>query len=369
MVNLTVYFILLSLYLILNVILTVAFLTLFERKVLASIQKRKGPNWTGFLGILQPLADALKLILKENPVPQNASSVLFFGGPLILLVLSLSAWFVIPFNNYTVVSDINIGILYVFMVSSLNTLNIIVAGWSSNSRYAFLGALRSIAQVIAYEVVIGIIIINIIVLSGSLNFLKIVWAQKDLWYAFVLWAQFSLFFIAMLAETNRHPFDLAEAESELVSGYNVEHSSVLFALFFLSEYANIILLCHVATILFLGGWTMPDLYFFVKFFSVENYISIDEFFYTLRSNFYYFTWFYHSFVYILKVYIYLFAFIWVRATLPRYRYDQLMRLGWKVFVPITIGLVFISISLTLFFDGFPSEGGYINHFFSLDIFN
>jgi NADH-quinone oxidoreductase subunit H len=174
MVSLTVYFILLSLYLILNVILTVAFLTLFERKVLASIQKRKGPNWTGFLGILQPLADALKLILKENPVPQNASSVLFFGGPLILLILSLSAWFVIPFNNETVVSDINIGILYVFMVSSLNTLNIIVAGWSSNSRYAFLGALRSIAQVIAYEVVIGIIIINIIVLSVSLNFLKIV---------------------------------------------------------------------------------------------------------------------------------------------------------------------------------------------------
>lgn len=366
MVSLSVWFILLSLYLILNVILTVAFLTLFERKVLASIQKRKGPNWTGFLGILQPLADALKLILKENPIPQNASAVLFFGGPMVLLVLSLSAWFVIPFNNNIVVSDINVGILYVFMVSSLNTLNIIVAGWSSNSRYAFLGALRSIAQVIAYEVVIGIIIINIIVLSGSLNFLKIVWAQKDLWYAFVLWAQFFLFFIAMLAETNRHPFDLAEAESELVSGYNVEHSSVLFALFFLSEYANIILLCHVATILFLGGWTLPDFYFFVKFFDTDIYIEIDEFFYNFRSEFYYLTWLYHSLVYIGKVYLYLFAFIWVRATLPRYRYDQLMRLGWKVFVPITIGLVFISISLTIFFDGFPSENGYINHFFSED---
>jgi NADH-quinone oxidoreductase subunit H len=266
MVSLSVWFILLSLYLILNVILTVAFLTLFERKVLASIQKRKGPNWTGFLGILQPLADALKLILKENPIPQNASAVLFFGGPMVLLVLSLSAWFVIPFNNNIVVSDINVGILYVFMVSSLNTLNIIVAGWSSNSRYAFLGALRSIAQVIAYEVVIGIIIINIIVLSGSLNFLKIVWAQKDLWYAFVLWAQFFLFFIAMLAETNRHPFDLAEAESELVSGYNVEHSSVLFALFFLSEYANIILLCHVATILFFRWLNFTGFLFLCKIF-------------------------------------------------------------------------------------------------------
>lgn len=368
MLTLTISFILLSLYLILNVILTVAFLTLFERKVLASIHKRKGPNWTGFLGILQPLADALKLILKENPVPQNASSFLFFGGPLILLILSLSAWFVIPFNNYTVVADINIGILYVFMVSSLNTLNIIVSGWSSNSRYAFLGALRSIAQVIAYEVVIGIIIINVIVLSGSLNFLKIVWSQKDLWYAFVLWAQFFLFFIAMLAETNRHPFDLAEAESELVSGYNVEHSSVLFALFFLSEYANIILLCHVATILFLGGWTMPDLYFFLKFLNLDLYMVVDEFFYNLRADFYYVTWLYHSFVYILKVYLYLFAFIWVRATLPRYRYDQLMRLGWKVFVPITIGLVFVSISLTVFFDGFPPEGGYISHAFSSDLY-
>lgn len=174
MISLTILLVLLSLYVILNIILTVAFLTLFERKVLASIQKRRGPNWTGFLGILQPLADALKLVLKENPVPQNASTILFFGGPFILLILSLSAWFAIPFNNYTVVADINIGILYIFMISSLNTLNIIVAGWSSNSRYAFLGALRSIAQVIAYEVVIGIIIINVIVLSGSMNFLKIV---------------------------------------------------------------------------------------------------------------------------------------------------------------------------------------------------
>ena len=354
MLSISILFVLLSLYFILNIILTVAFLTLFERKVLASIQKRKGPNWTGFLGILQPLADALKLILKENPVPQNASSFLFFGGPLILLVLSLSAWFVIPFNNDVVISNINIGVLYIFMVSSLNTLNIIVAGWSSNSRYAFLGALRSIAQVIAYEVVIGVIIINVITISGSLNLLKIVWAQKDLWFVFVLWGQFFLFFIAMLAETNRHPFDLAEAESELVSGYNVEHSSVLFALFFLSEYANIILLCHLATILFLGGWTLPNIYFFVQYMDLDLYIHIDEWFERMRIDNYYFVWFYHSMVYITKVYFYLFLFIWVRATLPRYRYDQLMRLGWKVYVPITLALVFISVSLTTTFDGFHS---------------
>lgn len=348
-------FLFLSLYFLLNIILVVAFLTLFERKVLGSMQKRKGPNWVGFLGILQPLADALKLVIKENPIPQNASLLLFIAGPLVLLLLSLSAWFVIPFNNCILIADINIGVLYIFMISSLNGLNIIVAGWSSNSRYAFLGALRSIAQIIAYEVVIGIIIINVIVLSGSLNFIKIVWSQKDLRYIFALSFQFILFFIAMLAETNRHPFDLAEAESELVSGYNVEHSSVLFALFFLSEYANILLLCHVATLLFLGGWTLPDMYFFIKYIDMSIYTYIDEWFCDLRSRHFYILWIYHTFIYILKVYAYLFAFIWVRATLPRYRYDQLMRLGWKVFVPITIGLFFISVGLTSIFDGFPLE--------------
>jgi NADH-quinone oxidoreductase subunit H len=351
--------VLLSLYLVLNIILAVAFLTLFERKVLASIQKRKGPNWTGFLGILQPLADALKLVIKENPIPQNASTVLFFGGPLILLILSLSAWFVIPFNNYVVVSDINIGVLYIFMVSSLNALNIIIAGWSSNSRYAFLGALRSIAQIIAYEVVIGIIIINIILLSGSLNLIKIVWAQKDLWFGLVLWAQLVLFFIAMLAETNRHPFDLAEAESELVSGYNVEHSSVLFAVFFLAEYANILLLCHLASLLLLGGWTLPDLYIFIKLFNLPLYNHINHYFILFRDSHPYLLWVYHTVVYTSKVYLYLFAFVWVRATLPRYRYDQLMRLGWKVFVPLTIGLVLISTALIWLFDGAPPPGGFI----------
>jgi NADH-quinone oxidoreductase subunit H len=242
-----------SIYFIINVILTVAFLTLFERKVLASIQKRKGPNIVGFLGLLQPLSDAIKLIFKENPIPRNASSVLFFLGPFILLALSISAWFVVPFNNSTVLADLNIGILYIFMISSLNALNIIISGWSSNSRYAFLGALRSIAQIIAYEVVIGIIIINVLVISGSLNLLKIVWSQRFMWFGLSLVFQIILFFIAMLAETNRHPFDLAEAESELVSGYNVEHGSILFAVFFLAEYANILLLAHIACIIFLGG--------------------------------------------------------------------------------------------------------------------
>lgn len=233
------------------------------------------------------MVDAFKLIIKENLVPQNSSTILFFSGPVILLLLSLSAWSVIPFNGCVIISDINIGILYIFMISSLNTLNIIIAGWSSNSRYAFLGALRSIAQVIAYEVIIGIIIINVIILAGSLNFIKIVWSQKNLWYSFALFTQFVLFFIAMLAETNRHPFDLAEAESELVSGYNVEHSSVLFALFFLSEYANIILLCHVAILLFLGGWTMPDLYFFIQYINVGLYNWIDDLLVTFRQQHFY----------------------------------------------------------------------------------
>lgn len=358
----------LSLYFLLNIILITAFLTLFERKVLGAIQKRRGPNWVGFLGLLQPLVDAFKLVIKENPIPQNASAVLFFSGPVILLLLSLSAWFAIPFNDHVIISDINVGILYIFMISSLNTLNIIIAGWSSNPRYAFLGALRSIAQVIAYEVVIGIIIINVIILTGSLNFIKIVWAQKDLWYSLALFAQFVLFFIAMLAETNRHPFDLAEAESELVSGYNVEHSSILFALFFLSEYANILLLCHVATLLFLGGWTLPDFYFFFQYVNNDLYVRIDNFFTSFRQEHFYITWFYHSTIYIFKVYIYLFAFIWVRAALPRYRYDQLMRLGWKVFVPITIGLVFISTGLTSIFDGFPPENGYLSNLFLTDLF-
>lgn len=363
-----IYFIFLALYFLLNIILVVAFLTLFERKLLGSIQKRHGPNWTGFLGLLQPLADALKLIIKENPVPQNASIYLFFTGPFVLLLLSLSAWFVIPFNNQVIISDISIGVLFIFMISSLNVLNIIISGWSSNSRYAFLGALRSIAQVIAYEVVIGIIIINIFILSGSLNFIKIVWAQREVWYAFVLWAQFLLFFVAMLAETNRHPFDLAEAESELVSGYNVEHSSVLFAFFFLSEYANIILLSHIAVLLFLGGWTLPDFYFFLKYVNLEWFIYLDELFANFRNEHFYLSWVYHSSIYLIKVYFYLFLFIWVRATLPRYRYDQLMRLGWKVFVPLTIGLFFLSVGLLNWFDGFSSTSGYISDRFSVDLF-
>lgn len=347
----TSWFFLLSIYLLLSIILVVAFLTLFERKVLASIQKRKGPNYTGFLGLFQPIADALKLILKENPIPSNSSAILFFTGPFILLVLSLTAWFVIPFNNFVVISNINAGILFIFMISSLNTLNIIIAGWSSNSKYAFLGALRSIAQVIAYEVVIGITIINISVMSGSLNFLTIVESQKSLWYGLFLWAQFILFFLALLAETNRHPFDLAEAESELVSGYNVEHSSVLFALFFLAEYANIILLCHIATILFLGGWTLPD--FIIKFFFYHQYFYINFFFKNIQYFYPFLIYIYHVIIYLVKVYSLLFFFIWIRATLPRYRYDQLMRLGWKVFVPLTIGLAILSTSLTNIFNGFP----------------
>jgi len=337
----------LSLYYILVIILSVAFLTLFERKVLAAIQKRKGPNVVGFLGLLQAFADAFKLILKENITPQSSNIFLFFLGPFLMLVFSIASWFISPFSIYSIISDINIGMLYIFMVSSLNVLNIILAGWASNPRYAFLGALRSIAQIIAYEVVIGIIIINTLIFSSSTNLLKIILAQKNgIWFGFVLWIQVILFFIAMLAETNRHPFDLAEAESELVSGYNVEHSSILFALFSLSEYANILLLAHINIIIFWGGWLPLNLKNFFPFFFNNNnnlYTIIDIFNNNPLIN---------ILIYNIKILIILFLFIWVRATLPRYRYDQLMRLGWKVYVPLTIGLLLISIGLLAIFNAY-----------------
>lgn len=351
--------VLLGIYYILSLILSVAFLTLYERKLLASMQKRKGPNVVGILGLLQPIADAVKLIAKESIIPQHSNIFLFFICPFLTFVLSITAWFVIPLSGFSMIANINIGILYIFMISSLNALNIIIAGWSSNSRYAFLGSLRSISQVIAYEVVIGIILINIIAFTGSLNFLKIVIAQQNsIWFIFIMPAQFILFLIAMLAETNRHPFDLAEAESELVSGYNVEHSSILFALFFLAEYANIILLCNINVLLFLGGWlNIPSfLNIFPFLFSEYFFNDIQIRFNNIYTNFTIF----NIIFYLIKFHIILFFFIWIRATLPRYRYDQLMRLGWKVFVPLTLGLYIIFLGFTIFFDSIPSNNGFIS---------
>jgi NADH-quinone oxidoreductase subunit H len=289
----------------------VAYLTLMERKVIASMQLRKGPNVVGPFGLLQPLADGLKLLLKEIIIPSKANKFLFFLAPIITFVLALIGWAVIPFSENFVVANLNIGVLYLLATSSLGVYGIIIAGWASNSKYAFLGAIRSSAQMISYEVSIGLIIISVVLMAGSLNLSEIVLAQKNGWYVVSMFPMFVLFFASALAETNRHPFDLPEAEAELVAGYNVEYSSMAFAMFFLGEYANMILISSVASILFLGGW-LP--------------ICNHPFCLAIPG----FVWL------MLKVIFLLFCFIWVRATLPRYRYDQLMRLGWKVFLPISL---------------------------------
>ncbi len=289
----------------------VAYLTLMERKVIASMQLRKGPNVVGPFGLLQPLADGLKLLLKEIIIPDKANKALFLLAPIITFVLALIGWAVIPFSENFVVANLNIGVLYLLATSSLGVYGIIIAGWASNSKYAFLGAIRSSAQMISYEVSIGLIVISVVLMAGSLNLSEIVLAQKNGWYVFSMFPMFVLFFASALAETNRHPFDLPEAEAELVAGYNVEYSSMAFAMFFLGEYANMILISSVASILFLGGW-LP--------------ICNHPFCMAIPG----FVWL------MLKVIFLLFCFIWVRATLPRYRYDQLMRLGWKVFLPISL---------------------------------
>jgi NADH-quinone oxidoreductase subunit H len=289
----------------------VAYLTLMERKVIAAMQLRKGPNVVGPFGLLQPLADGLKLLLKEVIIPSKANKALFLLAPIITFVLALIGWAVIPFSENFVVANLNIGVLYLLATSSLGVYGIIIAGWASNSKYAFLGAIRSSAQMISYEVSIGLIIISVVLMSGSLNLSEIILAQKNGWYVFSMFPMFVLFFASALAETNRHPFDLPEAEAELVAGYNVEYSSMAFAMFFLGEYANMILISSVASILFLGGW-LP--------------ICNHPFCLAIPGA----VWL------MLKIIFLLFCFIWVRATLPRYRYDQLMRLGWKVFLPISL---------------------------------
>ncbi len=310
---------------ILPLMIFIAYLTYFERRVIGAIQLRKGPNVVGPFGLFQPLADGLKLLTKETVVPTNSNKLIFLFSPILTFTLALIAWAVIPIDYNLVLSNINVGILYVFAISSLGVYGIIMAGWSSNSRYAFLGALRSAAQMISYEVSIGLIIINILLTVGSLNLTEIVLAQKDLWFFIPHFPVFVIFFISTLAETNRAPFDLPEAEAELVAGYNVEYSSLAFGLFFLGEYGNMILMSSLTTILFLGGWHPPFEYNFLYF--------IPGFF-----------WFF------LKVCIILFLFLWIRATLPRYRYDQLMRLGWKVFLPISLLWIIVTSSYLYFFE-------------------
>jgi NADH-quinone oxidoreductase subunit H len=289
----------------------VAYLTLAERKVIAAMQLRKGPNVVGPFGLLQPLADGLKLLFKETVLPTGANSIVFLAAPMITFVLSLVAWAVIPFDAGLVLADINVGILYLFAISSLGVYGIIMAGWASNSIYPFLGALRSAAQMVSYEVSIGFVIITVLLCVGSLNLSDIVMAQKTVWFFIPLLPMFVIFFISALAETNRAPFDLPEAEAELVSGYNVEYSSMTFALFFLGEYANMILMSGMTAVLFLGGWLPP--------------IDIAPF-----------NWIPGPIWFAAKIALVLFCFLWVRATFPRYRYDQLMRLGWKVFLPFSL---------------------------------
>lgn len=308
---------------ILPLLIFVAYLTYFERKVIGSMQLRKGPNVVGPFGLLQPIADGLKLLSKETIIPDDSNKFLFILSPIITFVLALIAWAVIPIDYKVVLSDINVGIMYIFAISSLGVYGIIVAGWSSNSRYAFLGSLRSAAQMISYEVSIGLIIISILLSAGSLNLTEIVLSQSDMWYLIPHFPMFVIFFISTLAETNRAPFDLPEAEAELVAGYNVEYSSMSFGLFFLGEYGNMILMSSMTTILFLGGWLPP----------VEN-----DFLSVIPG----FLWF------LIKVSFLLFIFLWVRATLPRYRYDQLMTLGWKLFLPLSLVWIVVTSSVMFF---------------------
>jgi NADH-quinone oxidoreductase subunit H len=305
------------------ILLAVAFLTLLERKLLASVQLRRGPSVVGLFGLLQPLADGLKLFVKEAIIPSQASQLVFVLAPLITFSISLITWSIIPFNYGIVFSDLDLGLLFFFAISSLAVYGIIIAGWSSNSKYAFLGSLRSAAQMISYEVSIGLIIINLIIFVGSLNLTKIVLAQEKIWYVIPFFPIFLLFIISGLAETNRPPFDLPEAEAELVAGYIVEYSAVSFALFFIGEYSNIILNSTFSALLFLGGWYFP-----FNFLSIEL-ISVSLLF---------------------KILFMLFFFILVRAALPRYRYDQLMQLGWKFFLPISISFIVFYTGLSFSFD-------------------
>ena len=310
-----------ALALLVPLLIGVAYLTYAERKVLAAMQMRKGPNVVGPFGLFQPFADAIKLLMKETIVPTGANRLLFLFAPILTFSLAMLGWAVIPVNDGWAIADINVGILYLFAISSLGVYGVIIAGWASNSKYAFLGALRSAAQMVSYEVSMGFVIVTVLLCVGSLNLTEIVRAQETIWFVVPLFPMFVIFFISTLAETNRAPFDLPEGESELVAGFFVEYSSMPFALFFLGEYANMILMSALITILFLGGWYGP--------FGLLPALGP--------------LWF------ILKICFCLFIFVWVRATFPRYRYDQLMRLGWKVFLPFSlVWLVLTAFVLKIF---------------------
>nr|UXD06951.1 Nad1 [Alaria esculenta]UXD07179.1 Nad1 [Alaria esculenta] len=312
--------------LVIPLLIAVAYFTLAERKIMAGIQRRRGPNVIGYMGLLQPLADGLKLFVKETVLPTNANIVLFVLAPLCTFILSLISWAVIPFSYGNVISDSQLGGLYFLAVSSLGVYGVLISGWSSNSKYAFLGALRSAAQMVSYEISMGISLINVCLCVGTLNLTEIVIAQLDVWLVFPLLPVSIMFFIGCLAETNRHPFDLPEAEAELVSGYNVEYSAMGFALFFLGEYANMLVMGGLTSICFFGGWLSP--------FGIG----------VLPDG----IWFG------LKICFFVILFIVIRAILPRYRYDQLMKLGWKCFLPLALALFFVSVGILMGFDWLPN---------------
>jgi NADH-quinone oxidoreductase subunit H len=316
------------LFLLVPVLVSVAIIVWLDRRVWAFVQKRQGPNVVGPFGLLQSLADALKYIFKEIIIPASSNKTIFILAPIVTMTLALIAWAVIPFSKTQVLADINVGILYLFAVSSLGVYGIIMGGWASNSKYPFLGAIRSAAQMVSYEVSIGIIIINVLLCVGSLNLNDIVLAQKNFWFIIPLFPMFVIFFISALAETNRPPFDLPEAEAELVAGYQTEYSGMMYAMFWLGEYANILLMCAMGSILFLGGWLSPiDLYPF-------NFIP-------------------GAFWLILKILLLFVLFALVKAIVPRYRYDQLMRLGWKIFLPLSLTWVVLTASYLFYFNLLP----------------
>ena len=318
------------LFLLVPVLVSVAMIVWLDRRVWAFVQKRQGPNVVGPFGLLQSLADALKYIFKEIIIPASSNKVIFILAPIITMTLALIAWAVIPFNEGQVLANINVGILYIFAVSSLGVYGIIMGGWASNSKYPFLGAIRSAAQMVSYEVSIGIIIINVLLCVGSLNLSDIVLAQQEMWFVIPLFPMFVIFFISSLAETNRPPFDLPEAEAELVAGYQTEYSGMMYAMFWLGEYANILLMCALGSILFLGGWLSP----------------IDIYPFTLVPGA---VWL------IFKILFLFILFALVKATVPRYRYDQLMRLGWKIFLPFSLIYVVLTASYLFYFNLLPTN--------------
>ena len=318
-------------FLLLPVLVSVALIVWLDRRIWAFVQKRRGPNVVGPFGIFQTLADALKYIFKEIIIPASANKIIFVLAPIVTLTLALIAWAVIPFDEDMVLANINVGILYLFAISSLSVYGIIMGGWASNSKYPFLGAIRSAAQMVSYEVSIGIIIINVLLCVGSLNLTEIVLAQEKVWFIFPLFPMFVVFFISSLAETNRPPFDLPEAESELVAGYQTEYSGMMYAMFWLGEYANILLLCALGSVLFLGGWLSP-------------------------INIYPFAVLPGIFWMVLKILFLFILFSLVKAIVPRYRFDQLMRLGWKIFLPISLVWVVLTASFLFFFEMLPTIG-------------